>query len=77
MADITEKLILGLKSENKDLRFYSAKALRQTSDERAFDALSEALVNEKDDEIRNEIGEAMVSIAEKLYRQHNNIPLPG
>jgi HEAT repeat protein len=76
MVDIVGKLILGLQSENTDVRFYSAKALRSASDERAFDALLTALEKEKNDEIRNEIGEALVTVADKLYRQGGAGPLP-
>jgi HEAT repeat protein len=74
MADIVMKLIQGLQSENSDVRFYSAKALRASSDERAFDALLAALEHEKNDEIRNEMGEALVSIADKIYRQGGTPP---
>jgi HEAT repeat protein len=74
MTDILEKLIRGLTSENTDVRFYSAKALRISPDERAFDALLAALENEKNDEIRNEIGEALVSIADELYRRNRTSP---
>jgi HEAT repeat protein len=76
MVDIVGKLIQGLQSENTDVRFYSAKALRSSSDERAFDALLAALEHEKNDEIRNEIGEALVTVADKLYRQGGSNTLP-
>jgi HEAT repeat protein len=74
MTDILEKLIRGLASENTDGRFYSAKALRTSPDERAFNALQATLENEKNDEIRNEIGEALVSIADEVYRRSRVSP---
>jgi HEAT repeat protein len=74
MTDIVTKLIQSLQSENTDVRFYAAKALRTSSDERAFDALLTALEHEKSDEIRDEIGEALVTIADRLYLQNKPSP---